>query len=118
MISSGYEQRRKLPLIRGLMLVNLLLGGLVIVAWQMALLIILDPMSWATAQSFSQDKSWMNLFTYPLALFWITPTLAVLTSWAALKSRRYAVAAGVAFAPVVVALLTIAIYWIAPKLIV
>lgn len=106
---------RRLPLVRGLVVLNVAIGLVVLAAWQAAVLVVLDPLSWAASSEITKDRSWTALLTYPMAMFWITPSVAVLIGWMAMKSRRFAFGAAVMLAPVLIAVLTLSLYWILPS---
>lgn len=105
---------RHRPIFRGLMFMNFAIGTLVLIAWQTAVLMILDPLSWAASSTFPRERSWEALFEYPMSLFWLVPTGAILCGWLALKSRNFTLAVGIMLAPVLIAMLTVGLYWLLP----
>jgi uncharacterized membrane protein len=106
---------RKRPIARALVAVNLVLGGLVLIAWQTTMLLFLNPLSWASKHSFSTDHSLAAMLQYPMALFWIVPTIAVFLGWSAMRVHQYRLAVTIMMAPVLFTLLVFALYWWLPE---
>ncbi|HRK19821.1 MAG TPA: hypothetical protein PK970_12745 [Hyphomicrobiaceae bacterium] len=105
---------RHRPIFRSLLALNFAIGTLVLIAWQTAVLIVLDPLSWAASSSFPRERGWEALFEYPMALFWLVPSAAIVVGWMAVKSRQFTLAVGIMLAPVLIAMLTVGLYWFLP----
>lgn len=106
---------RKRPIARALVAVNLVLGALVLIAWQTTMLLFLNPLSWASKHSFPADQSITAMLQYPMALFWIIPSIAVFFGWSAMRVHKYRLAVTIMMAPVLFTLLVFILYWWLPE---
>lgn len=116
MATTLYEQARQhnKALVRFLTLANLAFAGLVLGAWTTTSLLVSEPITWATWHSIQGVKTWEGIFAYPYMMLWALPLGAVFGSWVAQKAKRWQLAAGIVFVPIVFLGLTIAMYYILP----
>jgi uncharacterized membrane protein len=105
---------RKLPVVRALLAANLAFAILILLAWQMALIVVLGPLGWAVDHPIPSARTLENFLTYPLVLFWAGPAMAMAVGWMLLQARRYKAAFGVLVTPVLVTVLLAAVYIILP----
>jgi hypothetical protein len=105
---------QKMPVVRALLATNLAFAIAILVAWQMALMVVLGPLGWAADQPIPSSHSLGNLFTYPLLLFWAGPAVAMMAGWMLLHAKRYKAAFGVLMLPMLVTALLAAVYVLMP----
>jgi uncharacterized membrane protein len=106
---------RNMPVVRALLAANLAFAIAILVAWQMALIIVLGPLGWAVDRPISTSQTLDNLLTYPLLLFWAGPAIAMVVGWMLLRAQRYKAAFGVLVVPVLVTVLLAAVYCLMPQ---
>ena len=106
---------RKLPLLRVLLASNLLFAVSILVAWQCALIFVLDPLNWSASGQFAPRNDLTNIFTYPLILFWAGPALAMMAGWILAEAKKFKMAFGVLVLPMLLIVVTIVMYGLVPN---
>ena len=102
---------RSLPFVRWLFAANVIFSGLVLGAWQFAVMILLEPLGWAADQAMPSEINLSRMFDYPLVVYWVMPSLAMMCAWLLLKSGNYRAAFGILALPLVVITLSLVMYW-------
>jgi hypothetical protein len=110
-----HGRHRNLPVVRALLVTNLVFALAILVAWQMALMFVLGPLGWAADQPIPSALTLENLLTYPLLVFWAGPAMAMMTGWMLLRAQRTRAAFGVLMLPVLVTGLLAAVYVLVPQ---
>ncbi len=106
---------KRLPIVRGLFAANLLFAMATLVAWQAALMNYFGPLSWATRNAMPDGRALPFALEYPLVLFWAGPAVAMALAWVLMQGRNYRAAFGVLAIPLLVLLLSMAMYIAAPS---
>jgi uncharacterized membrane protein len=106
---------QNMPVVRALLAANLAFALAILVAWQMALIVVLGPLGWAADQPITSSQTLDNLLTYPLVLYWAGPAIAMAAGWMLLQAKRYKAAFGVLVTPVLVTLLLAVVYFFMPQ---
>ena len=112
-----YHERgryRKLPVVRALFATNLLFAVSILVAWQAAVIFVIDPMTWAADSSLPSGRDVWHMFQYPMYIFWAGPSMAMAGGWVLMQSRNYKAALGLLLLPLLMAIVTVVLYWIVP----
>ena len=113
---SYHEQGRyrKLPIVRALFATNLVFAVAILVAWQAAVIFVIDPMVWAADRPLPSGNDVWHMFQYPMFVFWAGPSMAMAAGWVLVQSQNYKAALGVLLMPLLVAITTVIFYVIVP----
>ena len=105
---------RKLPLIRALFATNLVFAVATLVAWQTALIHLLNALAWSADGTLPPERSLDQMLEYPLMLFWAGPAFAMAIAWMCIQGNNFKAAFGVLMLPVLAIMLSFALYFVLP----
>jgi hypothetical protein len=112
----GTPVRHRTPtLLLWLMATNVGFAALILFAWRVVSLVVIDPVTWATWVPVYRGGDLLDLLRYPFVLLWLWPVAGVVGAWFSSKLGHRPFAYTCATLPVVVLTTIFCWYYLAPQ---